>query len=164
MERLVLALLKLVLKLTWILFKFALRVVLFAWSGDWKKLDKIEAELREVLAKAKNPQPVQRQHRSPKAKAPSKRAPATGQGPWPFEFAPELTEDEGPGEIGGSEITGGESVSQPTKARPRARRRLPPPPPKELPLALALRQPSTVRDAMVLTAVLGPRGRRDRRF
>jgi hypothetical protein len=156
MERLVILVIKLLLKLTWILFRFALRLVLFAWTGDWRKLDKVEAELRDVLTKAKQATPVKRQHKSPRAKRPSEQAPQEGR--WPFEFAPELTELEPE-----SEARGGEAVIQPSKSKRSPSKRRPPPPP-ELPLRLAIRDPRMVRDAMVLTAVLGPRVRRDRRF
>ncbi|HEX5659625.1 MAG TPA: hypothetical protein VFX59_20655 [Polyangiales bacterium] len=160
MERLVIALLKLVLKLAWMLFRLALRLVLFAWTGDWRKLDKVEAELRELITKAKQPQTVQRQHRSPRARPQAKQAPPRDDEAWPFEFAPELTELEPTGEL-----VGGEAMTRPMPppVQPGLPRR-PPPPPRELPLALALRQPRVMRDAMVLTAALGPRGRRDRRF
>jgi hypothetical protein len=157
MERLVIAILKLLLKLAWILFRFGLRLVLFAWSGDWRKLDKLEAELRDALAKAKQGTPVKRQHKSTWAKRPAKRA--QEEGPWPFEFAPELTALEPDSELQGGEA----SVGQPIKLRRLPGKRRPPPTP-ELPLALALRDPKLIRDAMVLTAVLGPRTRRARRF
>jgi hypothetical protein len=179
-ERLVILVFKLLLQLAWVLLKFVLRLVLFAWSGDWHKLDKIAAEVREALEQAKQGSPPAAP--SPRARSKSARAPRTSTpgkagGPWPFEFSPELTElepageleggehDAAAGEMHGGEWVGGESVIQPTKSfRPVTRRGPAMPPPPPVSLARAVRDPRALRDAMVLTAALGPRGRSARRF
>jgi hypothetical protein len=151
MEHLLIALLKLVA-----------RLVLFAWSGDWHKLDKLIARWREIVAELRRepapPQPEKsgrkRAPRPPRRRA-TRPAPDTA---WPFEYPDELTRSE-PLE----ELRGGESVIEsalpgsrraaaaPRRAEARAR------PPAQLPLALAIRDPRVLRDAMVLTAALGPR-------
>lgn len=177
MERLVILIFKLLLQLTWVLLKLALRVVLFAWSGDWHKLDKIAAQVREALEQAKQGDKPASPRASPRSpRAPRTRAPRKPGEPWPFEFSPELTElepegeleggehDFEGGEIHGGEWTDGEAVIQPTKSfRPVPRKR-PPPPPKVVSLRQAVRDPRAMRDAMVLTAALGRRGRPARRF
>ncbi len=167
MERLVVLVLKLLLQLAWVLLRLVLRVVLFLWTKDWHKLDKVEAQVREAIESAR----AEQAPKSPQAMAKSPRAPRTkppratpDRGPWPFEFAPEITDDEPQSELQGGEAlmpSGARTVIQPTK---RAPRRKAPAPRKELPLALAVHDPRTIRDAMVLTAVLGRRDRRDRRF
>jgi hypothetical protein len=143
------------------LLKLLLRLVLFAWSGDWHKLDKLQAQWREFLEQARKGE-VSGQKQAPKRvrvpRAPRKPAPRREGGPpppqpevaWPFEFAPEAIEEE-PGE----ELVGGELAArtQLVPTVPRAARRAG----KELPLALALREPRMQRDAMVLAAALGRR-------
>lgn len=176
MEKLVILLIKLALQLAWVVLRFAVRVVLFAWSGDWHKLDKLEAQLREALAEArKETKPVRpaRPPRAPKSpganprsvRAQRSRPRASTAAPWPFDFPSELTELEPEQELQGGETTLAREPARVARAVPS--KRVPAERPAArapLPMALALRQPRMVHDAMVLTALLGPRGRRDRRF
>jgi hypothetical protein len=90
---------------------------------------------------------------------PAKAPAPTRDEPWPFEFAPELSEREPD-----DELRGGETVIQPTFAPRSAARKRRQAPSRDLPLALALRDPRVVRDAMVLTALLGRPARPGRRF
>lgn len=142
--------------------KLLLRLVLFAWSGDWHKLDKLQAQWREFLEQArKGDVPGQKQAprrvrvpRPPKRRAPWLEAGAPPSQPevaWPFEFDPEVLEEEPHEELAGGELVGQGPQLVPTV--PRVARRAS----KELPLALALREPRMQRDAMVLAAALGRR-------
>ncbi|HEY6876495.1 MAG TPA: hypothetical protein VI299_00700 [Polyangiales bacterium] len=157
MEQLVIYLLKLLFQLAFVLLKFAVRVVLFAWTGDWHKLDKVLQRARELLKQARE---EEAQAAAPATRPKRVRKPrkARPEGPWPFEFNPELTSPEPD-----QELVGGEALTQAGGVR-----RPPPPsgrpPPRVQPLAQAIRQPGMLRDAMVLTALLGPRTRRGRHF
>ena len=151
------------------LLKLVFQLVLFVATGSWVKFEKRPpAQPTPDATKPARPQRKQarREQTGRPARAPlftpaTKRPPAPStDAPWPFEFAPELSDPEPYAEEGRTI-----HAAQALLAARRARAKLNVPAltsvrePKRS-VASALRDRRTVREALVLGAALGPRGSR----
>ena len=167
---------ELLLKLVFELLKLVLQLVLFVVTGKWHKLGKLSDLVKNAQAQAQQKLAQQRadlqkqaqdkrgqrpkQKRRPPAERVGKPRPnaSAGDGPWPFEFAPELSAPEPAAEA--RELEGARGpIFQGTagpRRRPRDKLRVPAlPAPRSI--ASAMRDRKTVRAAIVLGAALAPR-------
>jgi hypothetical protein len=152
---------RLLLKLVIEVLKLLLQLVLWAVTGTWHRLGKKAGETK----KAKPQQPRQKDRvKAPAgaALAPARRPDLAEHVPWEFVFQAEQTERE-PGSEEEAQAFEDQRIARRKRAAARAREKLQVPalPPARRSIRSALHDPKTVRQALVLGAALGPRGRRD---
>ncbi|MDB4976586.1 MAG: hypothetical protein JWN48_4927 [Myxococcaceae bacterium] len=158
-------LLRVVGKLLLWLLKLAVQLILLVATGKWHKFGRAgqpEPSLGAPRQQAKKPARPARdgarftRRRTRQAGTPERTPRQPGEAPWPFEFAPEMRDDE-PESEAAARVEEAELAQRRARAKARAKLKVPAVVGPRRSLAAAVRDRQTVRAALLLGAALGPR-------